>query len=259
MSSPPVGAHVQGIDPLAEAEAVGADVIQLFLSSPQGWEKPAEREDADDLRSSDVGIYVHAPYLINVCSPKPNVRYGSRKILSQTCEAAADVGALAVVVHPGHAEDGLEAGVGRWSRTLEMLESDVPVYLENTAGGDNAVARRFDALARLWEEVQGATTAVEIGFCFDTCHAHAAGEGLSDAVERAIAITGGIDLMHVNDSRDPAGTGADRHANIGAGTIDPDVLRHMIRAAAAPSVVETPRETDALRADVEFVRAALAG
>ena len=259
MSSQPVGAHVDGHDPLAEASDVGADCIQMFLSNPQGWEKPPERDDAGELRESPIGIYVHAPYLINVCSPKPNVRHGSRKILTQTCEAAAAVGALAVIVHPGHAEDGLDAGVGRWRRRSSSCESDVPVYLENTAGGDHAVARRFDALARLWEEVEGASTDVDVGFCFDTCHAHAAGEDLADAVERAIAITGGIDLLHVNDSRDPAGTGADRHANIGAGTIDLDVLRHMIRAADAPSVVETPREVEALRADVQFVRAALAG
>lgn len=259
MATPPVGAHINGQDPLAEAAEVGADCIQLFLSNPQGWEKPPEREDAEELSGSEVGIYVHAPYLINVCSPKPNVRYGSRKILAQTCEAAAAVGAIAVIVHPGHAEDGLEAGVSRWTRTLEQVESEVPIYLENTAGGDHAVARRFDALARLWEAVGAAETKNEIGFCFDTCHAHAAGEELSDAVERAIAITGGIDLMHVNDSRDPAGTGADRHASIGAGTMDLDVLRHMVRAADAPSVVETPREIEALRADVEFVRSALAG
>ena len=198
-------------------------------------------------KASDIGIYVHAPYLINVCSPKPNVRYGSRKILKQTCEAAAEIGAIAVIVHPGHAEDGIEEGVGRWTRTLEQVESDVPVYLENTAGGDHAVARRFDALAMLWDAVGKAKTDVEIGFCFDTCHAHAAGEELDDAVERAIAITGGIDLMHVNDSRDPAGTGADRHANIGKGTMDLDQLRHMIRAANAPSVVETPREVPDLQ------------
>ncbi|MBA2506059.1 MAG: deoxyribonuclease IV [Thermoleophilaceae bacterium] len=258
MATPPVGAHINGRDPLAEAAEVEADCIQLFLSSPQGWEKPSDRDDAEELEASPVGIYVHAPYLINVCSPKPNVRYGSRKILTQTCEAAAAVGALAVIVHPGHAEDGIEEGVGRWTRTLEMLESEVPVYLENTAGGDHAVARRFDALALLWQAVEAADTKTEIGFCFDTCHAHAAGEDLSDAVERARAITGSIDLMHVNDSRDPPGTGADRHANIGKGTMDLDVLRAMVQAAAAPSVVETPREPDDLRADVEFVRAALA-
>jgi deoxyribonuclease-4 len=259
VSAQPVGAHIQGVEPLAEAEEVGAEILQLFLSNPQGWEKPDPRADAAELRDSPIGIYVHAPYLINVCSPKPNVRYGSRKILKDTCAAAAEVGAIAVIVHPGHAEDGIDEGVDRWRRTLEMLESEVPVYLENTAGGDHAVARRFDALARLWEAVSAAKTEVEVGFCFDTCHAHAAGEELDDAVERARAITGGIDLMHVNDSRDPPGTGADRHANIGSGTMDLDVLAHMIRAAEAPAIVETPREPEALRADVEFVRAALDG
>jgi deoxyribonuclease-4 len=252
-----VGAHIEGPDPLGVAAELEADCVQIFLSNPQGWEKPPPRDDAAELRASPVGIYVHAPYLINVCSPRNNVRYGSRKILTQTCEAAAEIGALAVIVHPGYAEDGIEAGVGRWGRTLEMLESEVPVYLENTAGGENAVARRFDALARLWEAVGEAKTDLEIGFCFDTCHAHAAGEELGDAVPRARAIAGRIDLLHVNDSRDPPGTGADRHANIGAGTIDPDVLRQMIADAAAPTVVETPRDIEALRADIAFVRAAL--
>ncbi|HYP55680.1 MAG TPA: deoxyribonuclease IV [Solirubrobacterales bacterium] len=252
-----VGAHVGPERPLAAAEALGADCVQVFLSNPQDWRKPEPRADAEELRASPVPLYVHAPYLVNVCSPRSNVRYGSRKILQQTCEAAAQVEAAAVIVHGGHAEDGIDEGVGRWARTLEMLESEVPVYIENTAGGDNAVARRFDALAKLWEAIDGAKTSVELGFCFDTCHAHAAGEDLSDAVERVLAIVGRIDLLHVNDSRDPPGTGADRHANIGKGQVGEEALRAMIRAAGPPAVVETPRDLDDLRADVDFVRAAL--
>ena len=253
---PPIGAHVASDRPLESAAALGVDCVQIFLGKPSGGERPPARDDVDELRASPVGIYVHAPYRINVCSPRPNVRYGSRKILKQQCEAAAEIGALALIVHPGHAEDGVDAGVGRWGRTLELLESEVPVYLENTAGGENAVARRVDALAKLWEVVQGAETDVEVGFCFDTCHAHAAGEGLADVVERMRAITGRIDLCHANDSRDPAGTGADRHANIGAGQIAPSDLRHMIRACAAPVLVETPGAGHP--ADLEFVREALA-
>jgi deoxyribonuclease-4 len=253
-----VGAHVAPERPLEEAADLGADCVQIFLSDPQGWRKPPPRDDAAELRRSKLPLYVHAPYLINVCSPRNNVRYGSRKILQQTCEAAADVGAAAVIVHAGHAEDGVAEGVGRWGRTLEMLESDVPLLIENTAGGTNAVARRFDALARLWEAVSRAKTEVELGFCFDTCHAHAAGEELSDAVERVLAIVGRIDLLHANDSRDPPGTGADRHANLGKGKIDGEALLGMIRAAGAPVViVETPGDVDEMRADVEFVRAAL--
>jgi deoxyribonuclease-4 len=249
-----VGAHVAPERPLEAAAALGADCVQLFLSDPQGWEKPAPREDAAALRASGVPVYVHAPYLINVCSPRNNVRHGSRKILSQTCEAAGAVGAAGVIVHAGHAEDGIAEGVARWVSTLKRLESPVPVLIENTAGGDNAVARRIDALALLWEAV-GATG---VGFCFDTCHAHAAGEDLTGVVERVRAIVGRIELLHANDSRDAAGSGADRHANLGSGEIDPGALRAMIRDAGAPVVVETPGGLDAMRADIAFVRAALA-
>src|ERR1041384_2322609 len=141
----PVGAHIDAERPLDAAERLGADCVQFFVTKPQGWEKPKPRDDAAELRDSPIGVYVHAPYLINVCSPRSNVRYGSRKILQQTCDAAADIGAAGVIVHGGHAEDAIDAGVGRWVRTLDMLESDVPVLIENTAGGTNAVARRFDA------------------------------------------------------------------------------------------------------------------
>ncbi len=257
-ATPPIGAHVERVDVLASADRIGAGCVQIFLSDPGDYHAPPPHPEAARLIASPLPVYVHAPYLINVCSPKPNIRYGSRKVLQQTCTAAAEVGAAGVVVHAGHAEDGIPAGVGRWPRTFEQLESDVPVLIENTAGGDNAVGRKFDALALLWDALSGYGGEIELGFCFDTCHAHAAGETLDDAVERAIAITGRLDLLHANDSRDPAGTGADRHEALGKGQIDPEALRGMLRAGAAagaPIVVETP---DAgVPDDIAFVREAL--
>src|SRR5918995_3896848 len=98
-----VGAHIAPERPLEVADAIGADCVQVFLSDPQGWKKPPPRDDAEELRASSVPVYVHAPYLVNVCSPRSNVRYGSRKILQQTCDAAADIGAAGVIVHGGHA------------------------------------------------------------------------------------------------------------------------------------------------------------
>jgi deoxyribonuclease-4 len=108
-----------------------------------------------------------------------------------------------------------------------MLESPLAVYLENTAGGDNAVARRFDALARLWEAVAGVDTDVEIGFCFDTCHAHAAGHDMRTGASASRVLEAwdrvvGLDhlrVVHLNDSKAPAGSRLDRHAHIGEGTI----------------------------------------
>ena len=185
-----IGAHVERERPLEAAAELGADCVQIFLSDPGSWRKPPPHPETEALRASPIDVFVHAPYLINVCSPKPNVRYGSRKILQQTCDAAAEIDAAAVIVHGGHAEDDIAEGPGRWLRSLDMLETDVKVLVENTAGGENAVARRFDALARLWDAIGDADHGIDLGFCFDTCHAHAAGEELGDAVERAVAITG---------------------------------------------------------------------
>ena len=113
--------------------------------------QPKPREDAEQLRAAALPIYVHAPYLINVASPNNRVRIPSRTILQQTCDAAADIGAVAVIVHGGHvtADDtDTQAGFVRWRKALDQLETTVPVYLENTAGGDHAMARHFDTIAQ---------------------------------------------------------------------------------------------------------------
>jgi len=234
---PLLGSHVPQDDPLGAAAAEGADCVQIFLGDPQSWKKPAPREDADQLRAADIPIYVHAPYLINVASANNKVRIPSRKILQQTCDAAAGIGAAAVIVHGGHvtAEDDLDEGFDRWRKALDQLESDVPVYLENTAGGDHAMARHFDVIGRLWERI-GDTG---IGFCLDTCHAWAAGEELVQAAERILAITGKIDLVHCNDSKDECGSGRDRHENLTKGQIDPEAILHVVRTAGAPVICET--------------------
>jgi deoxyribonuclease-4 len=235
-----IGSHVGREDPLAHAEAEGADVVQFFLGDPQSWKAPKPRDDAARLRESSVPLFVHAPYLINVASANNRVRIPSRKILQQTCDAAAKIAARAVIVHGGHVteDDDIDAGFERWRKALDQLETAVPVYLENTAGGDHAIARHFDTIARLWDHIgdQG------IGFCLDTCHAWAAGEGLVDAVERIKGITGRIDLIHCNDSKDPAGSGRDRHANLGSGEIDVDLLVAVVEAADAPVICETGDE-----------------
>ena len=244
-----IGSHVRSDNPLEGALHDEADLVQFFLGDPQSWRKPAPRPDADLLRRSPIPLYVHAPYLINLASANNKIRIPSRKILQDTCDAAAEIKATAVIVHGGHADDrDVDAGIERWVKALAQLQTDVPVYLENTAGGNHAMARHFDTIARLWERIGDSG----IGFCLDTCHAWAAGEALIDAVERIRTITGRIDLVHCNDSRDAAGSGADRHANLGAGTIDPGLLVAVVQAASAPVVCETADE--GRRDDIAFLR-----
>ena len=249
-----IGSHVRNDNPLRGALEDEADLVQFFLGDPQSWKKPAPRDDADVLRRSPIPIYVHAPYLINLASANNKVRIPSRKILQDTCDAAAAVGATAVIVHGGHADDGdVDAGIERWVKAMAQLQTDVPVYLENTAGGNHAMARQFATIARLWDRIGDSG----IGFCLDTCHAWAAGEELVDAAQRILAITGRIDLVHCNDSRDSAGSGADRHANLGAGRIDPRLLVAVVEAAGAPVVCETADE--GRRADIAFLREQVGG
>ena len=257
-----IGAHVRQSDPLAEGAAAGADVVQLFLGDPQSWKKAVVPEDlrvdagtAPDPERPE--LFVHAPYIVNVASTNNKIRIPSRKILLDHATAAAAIGASGLIVHGGHvsAGDGPEVGVENWVKTFQRMEAPVPVLIENTAGGEHAMARRFDVLARLWD---GIGHFPNVGFCLDTCHAHAGGEELVTVVERVLAITGRIDLVHCNNSRDAFGSGADRHANLGEGQIDPDVLVAVVRAAGAPVVCETPGGAEGMAADIAYLRGELA-
>ncbi len=249
-----IGAHVPSGDPLAEAEARGADLVQVFLSAPQTWKAPVPRDDAERLRESDVPVYVHAPYLINVATTNNRVRHPSRKALQQACDAAADIGAAGVIVHGGHlpVDDDPAEGVDNWRKALERLTTEVPVLIENTAGGDNAMARHVERIGRLWDALDGVD--VPLGLCLDTCHLHAAGESLTDGTERLLAVAGRIDLVHLNNSKDEPGSGRDRHEHLGAGQIDAEALVAVVKAADAPVVVETPGDAAAQAADIAWIR-----
>lgn len=249
-----LGAHVDSEDPLAAAEAAGAEAVQFFLGDPQGWKKPPPHPHADALLASDLTIYIHAPYLVNVASTNNKIRIPSRKIMQQHAEAAAGIGAKGLVVHGGHvtANDDPKVGVENWRKAFERAEADggfpLPILIENTAGGDNAMARKFDRLAMLWDAVGQYGP----GFVLDTCHAWAGGEELVEIVDRVKAITGRIDLVHANNSRDAFDSGADRHANFDSGTFDSDLIASVCRDAGCDVIIETP--SDGHLEDLEFLR-----
>lgn len=254
-----IGAHVDSADPLAEATARKADLVQFFLTDPQSFAAPKPRADADRLRAARVGVYIHAPYLVNVATLNNRIRIPSRKLLLAHAKAAAALGARGLVVHGGHVTtvDELATGFDNWRKTFAYAAESggfpLPVLIENTAGGDNACARRFDTLARLWDVIGD----YEVGFCLDTCHAHAGGEDLLGIVDRVKSITGRIDLIHANNSRDAFDSGRDRHDNLGHGRIDPELVVAVVRAADAPAIVETPGGVAGQSADIAFLRGKL--
>ncbi|MCF6743410.1 deoxyribonuclease IV [Blastococcus sp. KM273128] len=269
MGSHPIGVHVGAgltddgdLDrggPLARAAEVDADAVQVFLADPQGWKAPRPRPDAAELRASDVAVFVHAPYVLNVATTNNRIRIPSRNLLAKHAQAAADVGARGLVVHGGHvlAGDDPAVGVDNWRKTFarqaEQGGFPVPVLVENTAGGGNAMARDLDALGRLWEAIGG----FGAGFVLDTCHGWAAGWDLGSVVDAVRAVTGRIDLVHLNNSRDPAGSGRDRHAPLFGGEIPAEALVEVARAAGCPVVLETPGDAAGHAAEIALLRDAL--
>ena len=158
-----IGAHFHVDNPLNEAVARGADAAQFFLGDPQGWKGPVipggdPSAIRDAFAAAGIDIYIHAPYVINVATSNNRIRIPSRKLLDQQLKAAASVGAKGLIVHGGHVTAGVAAedGLENWRKAVERIERPLPMLIENTAGGDGAMARSLDAIGRLWDAVTGA-------------------------------------------------------------------------------------------------------
>lgn len=262
-----IGAAFDVSDPIAGAKARQADAVQFFLGNPQSWSSPelpypdgpsALREAA---QAAGIRLYVHAPFIINVASTNNKVRIPSRSLLNKTLNLASLIGAEGVIVHGGHVAEGEDpaAGVANWGKALAQVESEVPVLIENTAGGERAMARRLDSIARLFE----VAAKYDAGFCLDTCHAHAGGLNMETLVADILGATGRIDLIHANGSRDTADSGRDRHANLAnndqfENLLDSKLVARIIYQSKAPAIVETPGDENAQAADIAFLRAQIA-
>jgi deoxyribonuclease-4 len=265
MSMLSIGAHVEQTDPVAEAQARDTTLVQFFLGDPQGYKGPEIRYEGgatalrDAAEKAGVDLYVHAPYIVNVATTNNRIRIPSRKLLQQHMDAAAEIGAKGLIVHGGHVgkDDDPAKGFDNWRKAVEATDIKIPLLIENTAGGDNAMARYLDRIKGVFDAISAAAGSDDVGFCLDTCHAHAGGIPLESVVDEVRAVTGRIDLVHCNDSRDEFDSGADRHANVGSGKIDPDLLAQVVRDAGAPVVFETPGGADEHRADFEAVRSRL--
>jgi len=254
-----VGAREDDADPIDEAARSGADGVQIFLADPQGWKSPKDHPHAAALRDSDLTVFVHAPYIVNVATTNNRIRIPSRKLLGAHAAAAAAIGAKGLIVHGGHvlAKDDASVGFENWRKVFERQQQEggfpLPILIENTAGGDKAMTRHLEAIAKLWDAV-GEFGA---GFVLDTCHAHASGIDLATAVQDIKAITGRIDLVHCNNSRDEAGSGRDRHAPLTDGEIPTEALIDIVRTAGAPVILETPGGPEERASEITLLREAV--
>jgi deoxyribonuclease IV len=254
-----VGAHVSVAGGLRRsipyATRIGAEVVQVFLANPRAWAPPPDDPDGDAefAAACEVPVFVHTPYLINFGSPSTATLERSRDALEFSLRRGAAVRARGVVVHAGSAVLGNRRDVAmKQVRELVLSVLDaVPgaprLLIEPTAGGGGALAS--DA-ASLGEYLDVLGRDERIGVCLDTCHMHAAGHDLSTPAGFATALRaygraagrGGIGLIHVNDSRDLAGSKRDRHEAVGCGTIGRAAFAALFTTPTSrrvPMVVET--------------------
>ena len=233
-----IGAHVStagGIDnAIGRGSDIGCETIQIFGSSPQSWFfKPVPEENIqafkDQAREAGLGpVFFHCIYLINLGNPNPdNVNKGI-KSLTNYMNLAHDIEARGIIFHPGsHKGVGFDAILKQTVDSIIEVLEDAPegpwLTLENTAGMGQHIGARFEELGRIIKTVGSPRLKV----CLDTEHSFAAGydvatkdglESAMDEFDREIGLDRLV-AVHANDSKQPLGSGIDRHENIGQGHI----------------------------------------
>ncbi|MDP3711221.1 MAG: deoxyribonuclease IV [Mycobacteriales bacterium] len=273
----PVGSHVPvggGLTKgLAYAREIGAAAVQVFVSNPRGWAPSAgdpAQDEAFKGRNADSGTpsFVHAPYLVNFGSPTDSTLRKSVEAVEHALRRGAAIGARGVVVHAGsavagaHRDDAMVQLRTHLLPLLDALEPDGPKLLvEPTAGGGQALCATVQDLGPWFDQLDSHPM---LGVCLDTCHAFAAGHDLAapggmkktlDALVKTVG-RGRLQLVHANDSKDPVGSGRDRHEAIGAGHIGRNPFAELFRHPAmrgVPLVVETPGDAASHRQDIELL------
>lgn len=251
------GAHLSRSTAVQDCATAGAEVIQVFVSNPRGYQSP-DRKVIEVLQElGPVPVYAHLPYLVNPASADENVRSRSRALIEATDRTGAGILA-GVVVHAGQGgpKATVSEAIERWVESLAGLQLTVPLLVENTAGGNAAPGRRGEDLIELVTKLR--ELGLPAGVCYDTCHAHAAGTvDLVAGFDALVSGLGGVDLVHLNDSRDELGSARDRHANLGAGQIGLDPLVTLAGHAyfsGVPVVLETPGDPTSWADELRILR-----
>jgi len=258
-----IGSHVSFSDKgllnaANEAVSYGSSTFMIYTGAPQNTRrKPIEEQFIDEgkavMTDSGIGeIVVHAPYIINLGSYKPDTYELAVNFLQQEIRRTDYLGVRNIVLHPGaYTDKDAEYGVNRIAEGLnEVLEgvkdTNVNIALETMAGKGSEVGRSFEELAAIMEKV-GRNDRLTV--CLDTCHVHDAGydivddlDGVLEHFDRVVGLNK-LAVLHLNDSKNPRGAGKDRHTPVGSGFIGYEAMQRVVnhdRLRHLPMILETP-------------------
>jgi deoxyribonuclease-4 len=262
----PLGAHVSTAGGLStaigRAQALGAECIQLFLSTPHRWQHPHHTDEEvvafQGLRAES-GIapnFAHCAYLINLAADEGPLRERSIDSVTASAQWADRVGLAGVVAHVGSGRGQTIADAERQvASALEQVllgGGSCSILLENSAGSGETLGARFEQIGSVFDRLGRDT---RLGLCLDTAHTFASGYDLRrddeirravDEVERFIGLDR-LRLVHANDSKADLGSAVDRHENIGFGLLGEEAFVKMLGNAAlrdVPWVLEVPGMDD---------------
>lgn len=240
-----------------EALSYGANTFMIYTGAPQN----TRRKDIADLnitagkelmaQNGITEFIVHAPYIINIGnSIKADTFELGVEFLKKEIIRTEALGAKQIVLHPGaHVGAGADVGIKQIIKGLnEVIEKGqtVQIALETMAGKGTECGKTFEQLAQI---VDGVTHNEHLSVCFDTCHVHDSGYNVTtdfDTVLEQFDRLLGIDrlqVLHINDSKNPQGAAKDRHANIGHGHIGFSALHYIVhhpQLKAVLKILETP-------------------
>ena len=259
---------------VSRAEDLTCDTFQMFTRSPRVWgAKPINDGEAiafqNALKTSGIGPVVdHMPYLPNPAAEKPDVYEKSVATLTDELNRCAKLGIPYLVTHLGHHgqtdghKKGQEKVISAITTALDNSEGNTMILLENTANEKNTVGGTFTDVGAISD---GIGKNDRIGFCFDTCHAGAAGYDIPGFGAETVFgwfsdEAGSLDrlkVIHLNDMKGGIGSHLDRHEHLGLGTLGDAGIRDVLtfpKVSHCAFIMETP--SNEVRGDAENMDAA---
>ena len=248
----------------------GGNTFAFFTRNPrEGNAKAIDPADVakfqEIAREHEFGkIVAHAPYTLNACAAKENLRDFARNTFSDDLKRMEATPGNYYNFHPGsHVGQGIEVGIQKIAEVLNAVlteEQTTTVLLETMAGKGSEVGSHFQELRAIMDLVEKRD---KLGICLDTCHVWDGGydivndlDGVLNEFDHVIGLDR-LKAVHFNDSMNDCGSHKDRHAKIGEGKIGAEAMRRVALhplLEGRPFILETPNDDEGYRREIQMVR-----
>ena len=250
--------------------ANGGNTFAFFTRNPRGGKAKEINEKDIEKFLALAGehhfgrIVAHAPYTLNACAAKENLREFARETMADDLKRMEYTPGNYYNFHPGsHVCQGAETGIRKIAQILNDVLTDgqsTTVLLETMSGKGSEVGRNFEEIRAILDLVDKKD---KMGVCLDTCHVWDGGydivndlDGVLEEFDRIIGLEK-LKAVHLNDSMNEMGSHKDRHAKIGEGHIGLEALVRVISHPALqgiPFILETPNDDEGWTKEIRLLR-----